>query len=1361
MIRLTVDATQVVLHLPDGPVRHTPASADRRTGDLVWRLRRTPSDEMARALGDALGRRFLDGAAGRALVDALARTGRHRLGLEVTDPTLADLPWETLTPPGDPVPLALHPDLDVCRVPTDRRQEIVRAEGPLRLLAAIASPDDAGQPLLDHERELGRILGAVEPGHRHGARVRVLEWGSTDAIRAALAEEPFHVLHISCHAAPGTLLLETPTGGEDRVDAARFLDEVLPGDVTVPLIVLAGCSTGSDGQRDLPGVAAALLGARAPAVVAMNGKVSDGYTIEFCARLYERLTTPAGADLVTVLSDVRRELERDPATTSEWWLPALFLAGPGLLLENGRGGDVAGAPAQGSFVDDGVLRAPSDFVGRREVLRRLSRGRLRVLVHGIGGIGKTSLAAELGRRFRATGGLVVTASGDAAVDDVLDGLRHQVDVACARQGPTAPETLRQLLVGLSDPGRDWRERLAETATTAVPLLLVLDNAEDALDDRHRLRDPQLAAFLADWVRNHELVVTSRHPFPVPGVETCHLGPLSWQETRKLLWRLPGVGALSTPEQRRMWHRLGGHPRALEYLDGILRAGAAPFEDVAARLGARGDVPAGDLGPALAEAGARVAEDVLLPQLLARLDAAPLTRRLLFGAAVYRFPVDRTGLTWQLADPPDTEEPPPEPDGLDGMIEELTRLGLLAPAAGGWLVHRWTATGLARIAGRAAVADAHRRAGWYRRWRCATTTDRHDYIQQAVEARYHHLAAGEIPHAITCTEMACQQLHVSGLWSWEEKLWRELLALTPPQSRESANFRHSLGAVYFAQGRYAQAEQRNREALAIFQALGDTAAAGKSLHQLGLIAQERADVPEAERLYEEALAILQGADDRQAVAVTLHQLAGIAHHRGDDELARTRYLEELAISRDLDDLAGIAASHHQLGVLAHRARDFVRAEECIRVALSGYDRLGDRVHVGSGRLMLGRIALARSEYERAEAHVRAALEVFEEVDSRPHVAESALLLGHLSVHLGDLEWAESCFFRARTITAALGNHRLLARCESLLGMVRTVLGRVDEAVPCTLAARQAEEPGAASNSLAWLAVQHLELGAGRFTTTLARHTDRQQAAHIADLVASYLAFRNGHPTPTPLGNMYVLLGIDALKAREKDIARMCYRHALPICADAGFARAEAKCHEDLGLLDLDAGRLDEARTRYLRALELYRSLADETNQAIVLHQLGQVGEKQDDPAGAEDFYRRSIAIKERLGNAAGVSNSTFHLGRVAASRGDPALAERCYDRCLAIDQELGNWEGVALDYAAIGRLRIEAGDPEQGIPLIAEALLIDRQIGSDNAPLDANALRAERARLGEERFDAILTGAFGPEYAAQVRDLIAVLPRADA
>ncbi|MEU3854351.1 tetratricopeptide repeat protein [Streptomyces sp. NPDC029554] len=1366
MIRLTIDTTRVTCAVRDAAVAQAPRPPDQSTADLLWRLRRQPSKTLLREAGAALGKRFLDGPAGIALLDELRRPGRHRVGVEVRDATLADLPWETLVPPGRTVPLALDPGVDLYRTTSRAGRRAPAPGGPLRILAAVAAPDDSRGELLDYERELGRILDAVEPGHRTGQRVRLLEWGSAAAIRDALDEEPCHVLHISCHARPGALLLETRTGEEDAVDAARLLRDVLPSHGSLPLIVLAGCSTALEGTSELPGLARSLLDHGAPAVLAMTSAVSDDYATELCARLYRSLADRPDRDLLGAFCDIRRHLAREPRPLPEWATPALFLADPEL-----RPADGGPAPAEPTaepavrqpVVLDGVVRARHDFVGRRSTLRRLAGARPRVLLHGIGGVGKTSLAAELVRRFETAtpDGVVVAVGGETAVEAILDELRRRLHARCVRDDVERSDPLHELLRTLSDHERDWRERLAATTRATVPLLLVLDNAEDNLDDGHQVTDPDLPVFLRTWAEHHPAVVTTRFPFPVPGLETWHLGPLTWQETRKLIWRLPGVDALSPSEQRQVWTRLGGHPRSLEYLDALLRDGDGRFEELGARLRAalaeRGSGQ-GELQRTLDETGALIAQDVLLPELLTRLDEAPSARELLLGAAVYRLPVDRAGLAWQLAAPPAEEEEPAEPEGLDDAVARLLHLGLLAPTGSGYLVHRWTAAALARLAGPHRLTEAHRRAGAYWGRRCGRTTDQAAYIGYALEGRYHELAGGRVPEALEYTVLACHELDKAGQWAREERLRREALALAAPGTLRAAECLADLGGLDARRGRYSQAETRYRQALAAFEEMGAADRAGRTLHQLGLIAEHRGERAEAERLYRQSMAAKERIGDRAGMAGTLHQLAGLAMDEGDDRRSERQYLEALALCEELGDLEGIAAAQHQIGILAFRAKDYDKAARCSEAALSHFARLGDRINVGNGRMALAKIALARFDHAAAQEHARAALEIFEDIGSSRNIAESSELLGEISRDVGDLVWAETCLTRARDAFRTLGEKGYAASCNRQLGALRTVLGRVADAVPCTLEAwldDQRDPRGRTDAEL--LAVQRRELGAAAFDRLVAGLVEEPTATYAVRSTVSFDEFANSYPSPTPLGSAYVRLGIAAYERGAVGTARMFLQHALPLCEAAGYPEGVAKCHEDLGHVNLEVRRLEEAKQRYRSALAVYERLGNDTNAAVVLHQLGRVCQEQRAYAEAEAHFRASVALKRRLGNRQGVSNSVFHLGRVAQLRGDHRLAEQCYRECLAIDRELGAWAEVALDYGELGNLRAEQDRPGEALPLMVQALSINRRIGSDNAARTINALRGQRARLGDEEFVRLLRRDVDEESVSAVLSLTTLLP----
>jgi hypothetical protein len=197
---------------------------------------------------------------GAALAAQIAQAARLNevleLGLEVAGQALADLPWEALQIPeasggvaqAGGSPLVLHRNVALYRqIGGLGTSPAHKVRGPLRLLVAIASPETGDAELLDYEAELARIVAAVEPARRRGeAYVRVLNEGSLAAIHTALSEDPegFHVLHLSCYARPGELILETADGRADPVNPERLLEEGVPGRPEM-LRLSPGCATAS------------------------------------------------------------------------------------------------------------------------------------------------------------------------------------------------------------------------------------------------------------------------------------------------------------------------------------------------------------------------------------------------------------------------------------------------------------------------------------------------------------------------------------------------------------------------------------------------------------------------------------------------------------------------------------------------------------------------------------------------------------------------------------------------------------------------------------------------------------------------------------------------------------------------------------------------------------------------------------------------------------------------------------------------------------------------------------------------------------------------------------------------------------
>jgi hypothetical protein len=325
-----------------------------------------------------------------------------------------------------------------------------------------------------------------------------------------------------------------------------------------------------------------------------------------------------------------------------------------------------------------------------------------LVIHGLSGVGKSTLAAQIASRLsRLAPERVVT---------VVSGEVSEASLA-------------------AEPG--------ETD------LIVLNDFDDNLscDGSQRIvRDPALAALLAGWAG--KLLITCGTPFTLPEAQQeqrdrfvfRHLGPLTRSAAAELALSLPALRLLGEPERDLAWRLTAGHPLTMHYLDALLAAGVG-LDDLADRITAAvqastGQCPARteptELPEPTAEATALAAGQQLLGELFDRL--SPGAQDLLVGASVFRTPVAPGVLAAGPAD-----------------IAEGQAAGLLTPRPGHELsVHRWTAAELHRhlaAAGQTAqLAAAHRQAAGY--WHACTTTPQLGPRAQA-EAAYHLREAGDV------------------------------------------------------------------------------------------------------------------------------------------------------------------------------------------------------------------------------------------------------------------------------------------------------------------------------------------------------------------------------------------------------------------------------------------------------------------------------------------------------------------------------------------------------------------------------------------------------------------------------------------
>jgi hypothetical protein len=322
-----------------GPSRHLGLTADSNIGEGT-----SPEEVGSRLfqalLGGEVGRLFntVQGACDEDPNRAL-RLRLHFPPREKRAWRLQSLPWELLYHAEDRRFFALSRRMPVIRsLDTPRPLRVLPDASPLRVLVAMANPPDTVP--LDLPAERRKIEEAFS--RIAGIEIVVLEQATPRDLRLRLRDKPFfHIVHFMGHgvgfdegSGEGALLLDSP-GGEAVPLSATGLTEIFE-DLAVPrLVVLNACETAltSEGVDPVRSVAASLIVAGLPAVLAQRTAIQDEAALILAEELYRRLAQEDPIE--AAVAEARKALRLERWGTTAWAIPSLFVRpAPGDVLSH-------------------------------------------------------------------------------------------------------------------------------------------------------------------------------------------------------------------------------------------------------------------------------------------------------------------------------------------------------------------------------------------------------------------------------------------------------------------------------------------------------------------------------------------------------------------------------------------------------------------------------------------------------------------------------------------------------------------------------------------------------------------------------------------------------------------------------------------------------------------------------------------------------------------------------------------------------------------------------------------------------------------------------------------------------------------
>lgn len=882
--------------------------------------------ELVKNIGTKIYQTFLPGDIGRIfehLFSLLNRQKLRQLLLVISSPVPAvlNVPFEMMRKDEQEDPFSLQRDSFLLAHTIEASLEGFELQGigslapPLRMLFVSALPVDLPEDdrLIEIEREQELLIEAVgDLISEQKVVVEFLEIASLEEIDRALSKGAHNIVHVSGHGAHldvsdqpvGVLFLEDEAGNKVEVRGSE-LAERLNKHGSVKLVVLSACETA---RAEEFGTAGALIKAGLPAVLAMHYPVSDSAATLFTSAFYEGLCR--GDSLARCLFHARHQVyaheqkaikealdqgETEPQP-SEWMTPFLYLNRHirGLIDYSRKTSDThyffqkpVSLVVGGKYVGRG-------FVGRHKEIIRLNQwfrqGERCVCIHGQGGTGKTTLAIRFADNFDSGAYKTVQWVGEVTEEQILDRLAKE---AQSKLGA-------EIVDRIHSPDFSVQHKLdllIDQHLSRRKLILLFDNFEENQMEskaqriyQPEIHSPSLKDFLTHLCRRLPspsfILFTTRYRFDQPEVQGLNLGEMRFSDTFKLINRFRHLVQLSLGQKRQVHQKLGGHPRVLELLEGLLKGEETTWPEVSSRLKEAAET--------------EINRDLLLEMLWERL--TPEKQHILHGAAVFRHLTPLPGLTAVT----DLDEPT-----IRRALDRLNAVSLTYLEDDRCYVHRLTAGFIMNKMPTSDQKQAHLKAAQY--FENLTDDKGTHNVNDLIESRWHYILAEEWNLVLKITWTLQEYLT---LWGFPRLSLRFLTEIVqkPISDENRAKVVGQMGILLSEVCEYDSALTCHEQALAIFRRLNNQKEISQALHSIGIIYQNKGKYDPALKKYQRSLEIRKKIGYKKGVAESLHQIDMIYQYRGDYDAALTQYQQSLEITETIGDVAGMAISFDQMGNL---------------------------------------------------------------------------------------------------------------------------------------------------------------------------------------------------------------------------------------------------------------------------------------------------------------------------------------------------------------------------------------------------------------------------------------------------------------
>ncbi|AEE48603.1 tetratricopeptide repeat protein [Haliscomenobacter hydrossis] len=973
------------------------------------------------------------------------------LAISTADTPVLNLPFEMVIPHFFPSKLGIaRQSLAVAHfglvrsleknLPKFDMQGKAASAAPLKMLFVTALPENLNEraKLLEIEEEQKRLIDAIGSFEATGGEPKIviefLDTASLAEISEALRKHQHDIVHISGHGSyqkqvkQGVLHLEDEDGNHREVLGGE-LGETLRQHQCVKLLILSACETAMAGN----GVVEQLAEFGLPSIVAMRFAVTDNGAKVFTTALYAALSK--GETLTHALASAReslwqylleqRRLDPQRPHLAEWFTPVVYLNQYTEALVNPSEKYVLPEdfyPRSDFFKTKNTRLIGSGFIGRKRYLNLLRRSFAKgqhVVLHGLGGLGKTTLAEAFAHNYenRSHEVLIFRNGNQISEKYILDELlaRWEGD---EKANKNTLRQVKQYLESKADP-LEKLQALIDNYLQGRRTILIFDNFEDVQvgedgTQEQGIGSAGLAAFMQHLCQNTpdhcHLLFTTR--YLISDLQDCvqHLGldKMSYAESYRLSNFSPTLRAIPLAERQDVFKRLDGHPRAYEFLEAILKKDkTADWSKLAASVG---------------EVEAQVWENLLLAkiyqgltteeQLVLQMAAVCITRTPL-GALVAISGEDETVLIPLLQSLHEWSLCFWDGEGKVFEVHRLTREWMVREVIAGEDVKKWAFA-----------------AGEFFRNNVSSNED------AELSIAYFEIAEAWEEFAIVSFHLQ-DHYQLIGFYQKAYELNQAVLACNIDQ-KTNANAYARSGVILLLYGQLDQALELHELCLAISQQISDRQGEGAALSNISQIYWTKGDYDTALRFWEQSLPILQQIGDRKGEGTILNNLATIAHAKGDYDTA-LRFLEQsLAICQQISDRKGEGMALSNISQIYSSKGDNDTALRFLEQSLAICQQIGDRKGEGVSLNCISQIYSAKSDYDTALRFLEQSLAIMQQIGDISGLATTLNNMGAIYwKQKKDVENAVQAFMKSYQIFKKIGSPKASVPESYLHAIIETI------------------------------------------------------------------------------------------------------------------------------------------------------------------------------------------------------------------------------------------------------------------------------------------------------------------------------------